>query len=119
MSASPTAIMIGGNVQAVLVVIVVAMVLAGHRRAPEAAIGIGFGSAVAFTYAHLLPTFWSRFQDSFISPPHLNVTWFSWLSAVAEIGTGIVFGAVGIQALRHRTRGGDVPATSATGALSD
>ena len=110
MSASPTAIMIGGNVQAVLVAIVVVMALARRRRVPEAAIAIGIGSAVVFTYAHLLPTFWPRYQDSFITPPHLNVTWFSWLSAITEIGTGLVFAAVGIQAIRCATRG-EVPSS--------
>jgi hypothetical protein len=66
-----------------------------------AAIAIGFGSALVFTYAHLLPTVLPGYQDGFISPPHINVTWFSWLCAVAEIGTGIVFGAAGIQAIRR------------------
>jgi hypothetical protein len=102
MSASPMAVMIGGYVQGVLVVVAVVMVLSRRYRAPEAAIGVGFGSAMLFTYAHLLPTFWSGFQDSFISLPHTNVTWFSWLSAVAEIGTGIVFGLVGIRAVHDR-----------------
>jgi hypothetical protein len=102
MSASPMAVMIGGSVQGVLVAVAVAMVLTGRYRAPEAAIGIGFGSALLFTYAHLLPTFWNGFQDSYISLPHTNVNWFSWLSAVAEIGTGIVFGLVGIRAARDR-----------------
>jgi hypothetical protein len=101
MSASPMAVIIGGNLQAVLVIIAVAMVLTSRYRAPEAAIGIGFGSAVLFTYAHLLPTFWSDLQDSYISLPHTNVTWFSWLSAVAEIGTGILFGLAGIRAARE------------------
>jgi hypothetical protein len=48
-----------------------------------------------------LPTVLPGYQDSFISPPHINVTWFSWVSAVAEIGTGIVFGVAGIQAIRR------------------
>lgn len=95
-------IMIGGNVQAVLVAIAVLMALTHRYRAPEAAIGIGFGSAAVFTYAHLLPTFWADFQDSYISLPHTNVTWFSWLSAITEIGTGLVYGFVGIRALRDR-----------------
>jgi len=38
------------------------------------------------------------YQDSFISGPRINVTWFSWLSAVAEIGTGIVFAIAGLRA---------------------
>jgi hypothetical protein len=100
MSASPPFIMMGGMIQGVLVAVAVAMALARHRRAPEAAIAVGFGSAVVFSYAHLLPTFLPGYQDSFISLPHINVTWFSWFSALTEIGTGIVFAIVGIRTRR-------------------
>jgi hypothetical protein len=101
MSASPPFIMVGGMVQGLFVAAAIVMVLAQRRQAPLAAIAVGFGSALVFTYAHLLPTVLPGYQDSFISPPHINVTWFSWLSAVAEIGTGIVFGVAGIQAIRR------------------
>jgi len=100
MSASPPFIMVGGAVQGLFVAVAVAMALTRRRRAPEAAIAVGFGSAVVFTYAHLLPTFLPGYQDSFISPPHINVTWFSWFSALTEIGTGIVFAIAGIRARR-------------------
>jgi hypothetical protein len=107
MSASPMFIMVGGSVQGLLVAIAVIMVLTARPRAPLAAMVVGFGSAVVFTYAHLLPTIWPGYQDSFISLPHTNVTWFSWLTAVAEIGTGIVFGAIGIRAARTQASGAD------------
>lgn len=97
MSASPPFIMVGGTVQGLFVVLAVTLVLMRRPRAPLAAIAVGFGSALVFTYAHLLPTFLPGYQDSFISPPHINVTWLSWFSAVAEIGTGIVFGLVGLR----------------------
>ena len=100
MSASPPFIMVGGMIQGLFVVVAVVMALTRHRRAPEAAIAVGFGSAVVFTYAHLLPTFLPGYQDSFISPPHINVTWFSWFSALTEIGTGIVFAIAGLRARR-------------------
>jgi hypothetical protein len=100
MSASPPFVMVGGMIQGLFVVAAVVMALTQHRRAPEAAIAVGFGSAVVFTYAHLLPTFLPGYQDSFISPPHINVTWFSWFSALTEIGTGIVFAIVGMRARR-------------------
>jgi hypothetical protein len=100
MSASPPFIMVGGAIQGLFVAVAVAMALTRRRRAPEAAIAVGFGSAVVFTYAHLLPTFLPGYQDSFISPPHINVTWFSWFSALTEIGTGIVFAIAGIRARR-------------------
>ena len=100
MSASPPFIMVGGMVQALFVAAAVVMALTRRRRAPEAATAVGFGSAAVFTYAHLLPTFLPGYQDSFISPPHINVTWFSWFSALTEIGTGIVFAIAGIRARR-------------------
>ena len=100
MGASPPSIMIGGTLQGLFVVVAVVLVLRRHRWASPAAIVVGFGSAVVFTYAHLLPTFLPGFQDSFTSGPRIDVTWFSWLTAVAEIGTGLLLGYVGLQARR-------------------
>jgi hypothetical protein len=102
MSASPMFIMVGGTVQAVIVVIAIGMILRGHARAPEAAIFTGLGSALVFTYAHLLPNFWPAYQDSFISGPRINVTWFSWVTALSEIGTGLLLAIAGARAMRVR-----------------
>jgi hypothetical protein len=102
MTASPPAVMIGGTIQGVFVIIALVLVLRNHPRASEWAIAVGFGSAALFTYAHVLPTFLPDFQDSFSSGPRINVTWFSWLTAVGEIGTGLILGYVGAQARRHR-----------------
>jgi hypothetical protein len=104
MAASPTAVMIGGMVQGVFVVVAVLLVLRHYRRAPEAAIAVGFGSAALFTYAHLLPTFVPAVQDSFVSGPRINVTWFSWVTAVAEIGTALVFGYTGLRSRRGQAQ---------------
>ena len=109
MSASPQAVMVGGMIQGLFVVAAVAMALSGRGRAPEAAIVVGFGSAILFTYAHLLPTFLPGYQDSFVSGPRINVTWFSWLSALTEIGTGIVFAIAGLRA-RQPADGTSAPA---------
>ena len=98
--------MVRGSVQAVFVVLAVVMVLMRRPAAPLVAVMVGFGSAVVFTYAHLLPTVWPGYQDSFISPPHINVTWFSWVSAVAEVGTGIVLGFAGIDAMENEGMSG-------------
>src|ERR1700739_4078016 len=84
MAASPPSIMVGGMIQGLLVAVAVVLVLRHHRRASQAAIVVGFGSAVLFTYAHVLPTFLPGYQDSFTSGPRLNVTWFSWLTGVRE-----------------------------------
>jgi hypothetical protein len=100
MSASPHAIMVGGMIQGVFVVVAIAMAITRRRQAPEAAIAVGFGSAVLFSYAHVLPSYFPAYQDSFVSGPRINVTWFSWISAVAEIGTGIVFAIAGLRARR-------------------
>ena len=100
MSASPPFIMIGGMIQGLFVAVAVVMALTRRRRAPEAAIAVGLGSALVFTYAHLLPTFLRGYQDSFISPPHITVTWFSWFSALTEIGTGVAFAIAGIRVRR-------------------
>lgn len=110
MSASPMAVMIGGMLQGVFVIAAVVLVLRQHPRAPEAAIAVGFGSAALFSYAHLLPTFLPSLQDSFTSGPRINVTWFSWLTAVAEIGAGLVLGYVGLRVRRARSETASVNA---------
>jgi hypothetical protein len=91
MAASPMPVMIGGLIQGLFVVIALALVLRQRPFPRVAAVGVGFGSAALFVYAHLLPTFLPGYQDSFTSGPRLNVTWFSWVTAVAEIGTGLLF----------------------------
>lgn len=108
MAASPHAIMVGGAIQGVFVVVAVRMAVTGRRRAAEAAIAVGLGSAVLFTYAHLLPSYLPAYQDSFVSGPRINVTWFSWVSAAAEIGTGVVFAIAGIQARSRPSSVGSV-----------
>src|SRR5271156_4336721 len=104
MAASPPSIMIGGMIQGLFGVAAVVLVLRQHRWAFEAAIVVGFGSAALFIYAHLLPTFLSGYQDSFTSGPRINVTWFSWLTAAAEIGSGLVLGYAGLRARNQRRR---------------
>ena len=98
MSASPMFVMAGGMVQGVIVIIAISMVLRDTAGAPEAAIFAGLGSALVFTYAHLLPNFWPAYQDSFLSGPRINVTWFSWVTALSEIGTGMLFAYAGLRA---------------------
>ncbi|MCA2305160.1 hypothetical protein JF770_16470 [Mycobacterium intracellulare] len=49
----------------------------------------------------MLPTFLPDYQDSFTAGPRINVTWFSWLSAVGEIGAGLILGFVGLRARRR------------------
>jgi hypothetical protein len=100
MSASPPSVMVGGTIQGLFVILAVVLFLRNHPWASRAAILLGFGSAVLFVYAHVLPTFLPAFQDSFTSGPRINVTWFSWLTAVGEIGMGLILGYVGLHARR-------------------
>lgn len=98
MTASPPSVMVGGMIQGVFVVMALVLVLRRHPWAAEGATYVGFGSAALFTYAHVLPTFLPGYQDSFSSGPRVNVTWFSWLTAAGEIGTGLILGYIGLQA---------------------
>ncbi|HET6733080.1 hypothetical protein [Mycobacterium sp.] len=102
MTASPMPVMVGGFIQGIFVVIALVLILREHPLARPAAIVVGFGSATLFVYAHLLPTFLDGYQDSFVSGPRFNVTWYSWFTAVAEIGTGLILGYVGMRSSRAR-----------------
>ena len=102
MAASPMFFMAGGTVQGLIVVIAIVLALRGYARAPELAMFAGLGSALVFIYAHLLPSLWPAYQDSYISGPRINVTWFSWATALAEIGTGLLFAYAGLRARRER-----------------
>lgn len=96
----PPAVMVAGTVQMALAAAVVVLVFLGNRWAPHAAVIIGFVSAFGFTVAHLLPS-WGFFSDSFINAaPSANVTWFSWVTAICEIATDVLFGLAGIAVLR-------------------
>lgn len=99
-TASPMFVMAGGMIQGVIVIVAITMALRAQSRAPDLAILTGAGSAVVFTYAHLLPNFWPNFQDSYLTGPRINVTWFSWVTALSEIGTGLLFAYAGLRAKR-------------------
>ncbi len=94
LDASPQRVVVVGSVQAVFAVVAVALALVRHQTAPTFAVVVGFGSALLFTYGHLLPIS----LDSYISGGNNGVTWYSWVTAVAETGTGIAFGAAGLRA---------------------
>jgi hypothetical protein len=106
MAAASTVVMVGGGLEALSIAVAVTMVLTRRAWGPQAAVIVGFGTALASTYGHLLPTIWPGYQDSFISLPHTNVTWFSWLSLMAAMGTGILFGFAGLRTLRAQSRCG-------------
>jgi hypothetical protein len=99
-----------GSIQFLLAVTAVVLVYRRHPWAPLAAIAIGFGSAIGFTAAHLLPH-WSSFSDAFTGShvaPDVNVL--SWATALFEIGADIAFGWTGVRVFR--TYGRRNPATA-------
>jgi hypothetical protein len=104
MDVVPPAVLTAGMIQGFVAVIAVVLVFRGSRWAPDAAILVGFGSAVGFTAAHLLPT-WGAFSDSFIAAaPVEAVTWISWVTAILEILGDLLFGAAGIAVMVARRR---------------
>jgi hypothetical protein len=102
MSAATMLVMIGGGSEALSIAIAVFMVLTHRTWAARAAAVVGFGTALASAYGHLLPTFLPGLQDSFVSPPHTGVTWYSWISLAAAMSMGIAFGFAGIRAMRDQ-----------------
>jgi hypothetical protein len=102
MSPATMLVMIGGGAEALSIAIAVFMVLTRRAWAAQAAVVVGFGTALASTYGHLLPTFLPGLQDSFVTPPHTGVTWYSWVSLAAAMSMGILFGFAGIQAMRSK-----------------
>lgn len=103
MDASPVPVVVVGVIQIVLVNIAVWLALTDHYSAPIWAVGIGLASAVLFTLAHVVPKWWFL-SDSFLEPVSPGVTWFSWVTAAAEILTAIGFAVVGLQVMRERAR---------------
>lgn len=97
-----TQVLTGGTIQYALAFLAVGLVLRRHRSAPAVAAAVGFGSALAFASAHLLPD-WGAYSDAYVgSPVAPGVTAFSWFTAVFEIGADVVFGWAGLRALRGR-----------------
>jgi hypothetical protein len=62
--------------------------------------GLGFGSVIVFAQAHVFPH-WGPLSDSFLSAP--GVTPFSWVTAVLEMGMGLVLGVIAVRARRGVT----------------
>lgn len=100
LASAPTRVIVIGTVQGILAVLGLWMVLRGWPQAPLAAMLVGFGSALLFTNGHLLPFS----PDSYVTEAQPSVTWFSWMTAFAEIGTGIVLGIAGVRARMSGTR---------------
>jgi hypothetical protein len=101
--ASPVPVIIVGVVQLIAVNIAVWLAITDRVQAPAWAVGTGLASAVLFTLAHVLPEWWFL-SDSFLRPVSPGVTWFSWVTAAAEILTALGFAVVGLQVMRERAK---------------
>lgn len=102
MMASPPSIMVAGTLQILLVIVTLVAVWRGRRWAPELSVVAALVSLVGFTYAHLMPAWWPAFSDSYVTGARIRVTWFSWVTVVAEMGTALIFGIAALRVLRAR-----------------
>jgi hypothetical protein len=99
-----TSVIAAGTIQGFLGALTVGLVWLRHPWAPAAAIVVGFASAALFAAAHLLPT-WHGLSDSYLTPmAGAGVTWFSWVTAVLEIGADVLFGCAGVNVLLQARR---------------
>jgi hypothetical protein len=112
-------VMIGGGAEALSIAIAVFMVLTRRAWPAQAAIAVGFGTALASTYGHLLPTLVPGFQDSFVSPPHLGVTRYSWVSLAAATGTELSSGSREFGRCEVNERTAPKAASSRLGGMAD
>lgn len=87
-----------GTVQFVVAIVSVRLVFTRHPSAPALAMLVGFAGAIGFASSHLLPQ-WSALSDPYVGVDAApGVTWFSWLSALIEIGADLAFGWAGLRA---------------------
>jgi hypothetical protein len=85
-----------GMAGAVVSVATIALVLAGHRHAPLAAVVGGFSMAIGVAAVHLLPH-WSALSDAF---PGGRVDALSWAAVLFEVASAATLGVAGLYALR-------------------
>ncbi|ALR10250.1 hypothetical protein [Mycobacteroides saopaulense] len=98
-AAAPLTLTYLSATHAVLIAVAVTMIVGHRKRAPEATIVVGSASFLGLGYVHLLPTYWPAVQDSFVSGPRVDVTWFSWVAVLISIGAAMVWAHAGSRAL--------------------
>lgn len=110
-----TEVTVLGTGAAVLQVLAIALVFAGHRLAPLAALAVGLPDGIGIAAVHLLPH-WSAFSDPFPGSHGTGVTAFSWLAAILEVVGALAFAAAGGYVLRlsHWTLDGPDPVAPVT-----
>ncbi|MBA0047481.1 hypothetical protein [Mycobacterium sp. NPDC050853] len=98
-SATPLVLTYLAGTHALFIAVAVTMILRHRKHAPEATVVVGTASVLGLGYVHLMPTYWPAVQDSFISGPRVDVTWFSWVTVVVAIGAAMVWAHAGSRAL--------------------
>jgi hypothetical protein len=92
-----TGVIIGGTVNYLLAIAVLAVVLMRHERAPLVATFVGFYITVGVSAAHLLPE-WGQLSDPY---SELSLSAFSWVVVLLEIAMGFLLGLAGFRAMRR------------------
>lgn len=83
----------------VLAVVSLVLALRGHRRAPAAAVAVGFATALGFIAVHVVPD-WGPLSQGY---PDLGVDVLSWVAAIVPLVAGVALGVTGLAAMRTRT----------------
>ena len=89
-----TQVQVVGAVSTAIGIVMVVLVLNGHRSAPALAAAFGPLAALGAAAAHLLPR-WSSFSDTFIHARGTGVTSISWISISIEVAGAIAMGIFG------------------------
>ncbi|WP_255776084.1 hypothetical protein [Mycobacteroides abscessus] len=90
-AAAPLTLTYLAATHAVLIAVAVTMILR-HRI-------VGSASVLGLGYVHLMPSYWPSVQDSFVSGPRVDVTWFSWVTMLISIAAAVVWAHAGSRAL--------------------
>jgi hypothetical protein len=80
--------------------LVLALILYGHRLAPIAAVAYGLPAAIGTAASHLLPH-WSSFSDAFPGAHGTGVTGVSWAVVLLEIAGHVALAVAGLACLRR------------------
>lgn len=106
LAGTPDAVVWAGTLLLLLAAVVFTLVTTDHPGAPLLAAGLGFGTAIGVSAAHLLPD-WGALSDPLVDRSASAVTW---IAVLAEIAGGLVLGVVATQIVLRAER----PETSAT-----
>jgi hypothetical protein len=87
----------GGGALALLGLATLPLTLRRHPQAPLVAAALGLATAVSVSASHLAPR-WSAFSDPYAD---LSLGAYSWAVMLAEVAAALVFGLIGVAALRR------------------